>query len=293
LYRIFSEASETRIRFFENKVAPCSIINARSGNCPENCAFCAQSRSSRAEIEKYPLLDGDTIFEQARKAELNGSSYFSIVTSGRAINQSAELDSICSIIERISEELNIKPCASLGILDKKALKQLKDAGLARYHHNLETSPGYFARICTTRTFANQTATVKNAIELGIPTCCGGIFGLGEPLKERIELLEAVRKLNVDSVPLNFLSPIPGTRLEHMNDLSPLNCLKIISAARLMMPDKSIRICGGREYNLRDFQSWIFFAGANGIMTGNYLVTSGRDVQQDLQMIKDAGLELKS
>jgi biotin synthase len=168
---------------------------------------------------------------------------------------------------------------------------LKEAGLSRYHHNLETAESFFHKICSTRSYEDQINTVKIAKDLGFSVCSGGLFGMGESLEQRVELLETIRSLDVDSVPINFLCPIPGTRLEHMKDLSPRDCLKIIAAARLMMPDKIIRVCGGRELNLRDFQSWMFFAGANGLMVGNYLVTSGRDIYADFQMIQDAGLTL--
>jgi biotin synthase len=291
LYTFFKRASDKRREVFGDKITTCSIINARCGGCPEDCAFCAQSRSSKADIKKYPLIPEDEMLLAASNAVENKTSNISVVTSGRAVNASKELDSICSFVEKISRQNKIKPCASLGILNKEALKKLKDAGLSRYHHNLEAAESYFKSICSTRSYEDQIDTIKAAKELGLSLCVGGIFGMGESKEQRIELLETIRSLDVDSVPLNFLSPILGTKLENMKDLSPLDCLKIIASARLMMPDKTIRICGGRENNLRDFQSWIFFAGANGLMVGGYLVTSGRDVNDDLQMIKDAGLSL--
>ena len=191
----------------------------------------------------------------------------------------------------IARDLPIKPCASLGILDLESLKQLKEAGLTRYHHNLETAGSYFKVICSTRNYEDQTDTVRNAKKAGLSVCSGGIFGLGESKGQRVELLETIRDMDVDSVPVNFLNPIPGTPLENMKQLTPLDCLKIIAVARLMLPNTNIRICGGRECNLRDFQSWIFLAGADAVMIGGYLVTSGRDVKLDLQMIRDAGMRL--
>lgn len=292
LYNYFAEASSLRKKFFDRKSEPCAILNARCGNCSETCAFCAQSSRSKADIKKYPLVSEENIFNSARQAAANGAAYFSIVTSGRAVEYgSEELETICRSVKKIASELPVKPCASLGILEKDALNKLKDTGLERYHHNLEASGSYFSSICSSRTFKDQLDAVRNAKEAGLAVCCGGIFGMGETKKQRVELLETVRSLDIDSVPLNFLTPIPGTPLESLNELTPFECLKTIAAARLMMPDKSIRICGGREYNLKDFQSWIFFAGADSMMIGNYLVTSGRDVQKDIEMIKNAGMIL--
>ena len=286
LYNLFSRAAAARNESIGNKVSPCVIINARCGDCTENCAFCAQSKSASASIQRYPLLSEGEILRAAENAVSSGAVYFSIVTSGRAVKPGDELDSICRVVGRIARELPVKPCASLGILDEGSLKTLKSAGLVRYHHNLETARSYFPSICGTRTYEDQTNTVLFAKNAGLEVCSGGIFGLGESIEQRVELLETIRELDVDSIPVNFLTPIPGTRLEKMNELTPFDCLKIIAVARLMMPSKSIRICGGREHNLRDFHSWIFFAGADGVMLGNYLVTAGRNIEKDLRMLSD-------
>ena len=288
---IFKMASDARRKYFGTEIATCAIINARSGGCSENCSFCAQSKISKAVFKNYPLLSENRIFRAAEKASENTVSHFGIVTSGRAVNISKDLDTICKAVKKISSELPITPCASLGILKKEVFEKLKSAGLKRYHHNLETAGTYFNKICSTRTYKDQIDAVHRAEECGLSVCSGGIFGLGETKEQRIELLETIRCLGVDSVPINFLNPIPGTKLEGLNELTPVECLKIIAAARLMMPDKNIRICGGREVNLRDFQSWIFSAGADALMVGNYLVTSGRDIAVDMKMIEDAGFHL--
>jgi len=187
--------------------------------------------------------------------------------------------------------LSVDSCASLGLLDEELLKKLKKAGLKRYHHNLETARSYFSEICGTRSYDDQIKTIKDAKSAGLEVCCGGIFGLGESLEQRIELLDTIRSLDIDSVPLNFLNPIPGTRLEGSRNLTPDDCLKIIAVARLMMPDKSIRVCGGREFNLKDRQGDIFQAGADSLMIGGYLVTPGNRVDIDKKMIEDAGMVL--
>ena len=291
IINLLGKALDQKVKRSSDTVSTCSIINAKCGSCPENCAFCAQSKRSKAKIEVYPLVSVDTMVEQARRASENGSARYGIVTSGRTVKKGKELDQICKAIRIIARDLPIKPCASLGILDLESMKQLKEAGLTRYHHNLETAGSYFKVICSTRNYKDQTDTVENAKRAGLSVCSGGIFGLGESKAQRVELIETIRDLDVDSVPVNFLNPIPGTPLENMKQLTPLECLKIIAVARLMIPKTSIRVCGGRECNLRDFQSWIFLAGADAVMVGGYLVTSGRDVKLDLQMIRDSGMRL--
>ena len=288
---IFKRASESRRKYFGAGITTCAIINARSGGCSENCSFCAQSKISKAVFKSYPLVSEKKIFKSAEAASKNKVSHFSIVTSGRSVKISKDLNTICRAIKKISAELPVIPCASLGILEKEVFGKLKDAGLKRYHHNLETAGTYFNKICGTRTYKDQIDTVHRAKENGLSVCSGGIFGLGETKEQRVELLETIRCLDIDSVPINFLNPIPGTKLEDLNELTPMECLKIIAAARLMMPRKNIRICGGRERNLKDFQSCIFSAGADALMIGNYLVTSGRDIAADMKMIEDAGLHL--
>jgi len=289
--KLLQEASALRRSFSGERVSLCSIVNARCGNCGENCAFCAQSSRSKAQIKTWPLLSEEEIFKAAEAAAKQGSSHFGIVTSGRALNRDEELSAICRAVSRIASQLPVKPCASLGILKESELRRLKDSGLERYHHNLEAGPSFFAEVCTTRGYDAQLETARAAKSLGLQLCCGGIFGLGESFAQRAELLETIRSLEPDSVPLNFLNPIPGTPLESVKRLEPLECLAAIAVARLMMPETSIRVCGGREVNLRDFQSLIFAAGADSVMVGGYLVTPGRPVEADLRMIRDAGLSI--
>lgn len=289
LYALFQEATKLREQYFGNVISCCAIINARCGNCTENCAFCAQSGHSETGVETYPLKSEEEILKEAETISPH-ADWFSIVTSGRAVQPSKELDDICKTISKLISEQGLRPCASLGILPKETLLRLKEAGMERYHHNLETAGSFFNQVCTTRTYDDQLNAVIAAKEAGLSVCSGGIFGLGESKAQRVELLDTIRSLDVDSVPINFLVPIPGTKLENQNDLTPFDCLKIVAVARLMMPDKNIRICGGREHNLRDLHSWLFFAGANGIMIGNYLTTSGRSIEDDMQMLKDLALK---
>lgn len=292
LLDLLRRTAELREKRSKKQIELCSIVNAKCGNCQQNCAFCAQSSRSKAKITTYPLIPAEEIFLAAKAAAEHGVHRFGIVTSGTRVVPGQDLDEICKAVRRIRAELPILPCASLGILNDDAFLQLKEAGLERYHHNLEASPSYFPQICTTRPYSTQTETVRAAKKFGFSVCSGGIIGIGESPEQRIELLETIRSLDVDSIPLNFLSPIPGTLLEGGCGLSPRDCLLAIAAARLMMPEVSIRVCGGRERNLRDLQALIFAAGADSFMTGGYLVTPGRGVPADLQMIRDAGLELR-
>ncbi|MHC5036616.1 MAG: biotin synthase BioB [Planctomycetota bacterium] len=291
LFSLLALAGEVRYHHRGETVTLCAVLNAKSGTCPEDCAFCAQSVHAKTKVETYPLMGPDRMVAAAREAVTLRANRFGIVTSGKKIAKAEEIEAISEAIRTIAQDLPLEPCASLGTLDFEGLRQLKEAGLRRYHHNLETAESFFPKVCSTRRYAESLDTIAEAKAVGLRTCCGGIFGLGETLEQRIELLDSIRRLDVDSVPLNFLNPIPGTRLENRRDLKPLDCLRIIAVARLMMPDKEIRVCGGREVNLRDLQSWTLPAGADGLMVGGYLTTSGRDVSADHAMIADAGFTL--
>lgn len=288
---LFAAANRIKAHFVGNQVHLCSIINAKSGRCGEDCAFCAQSSHHVTETPIFPLVDEDAITSAARDAAQRGSGCFGIVTSGTSIGPGEELERICIALRRIRSETGIDPSCSLGIIDQETAVRLKAAGAVTYHHNLETARSFFPSICTTHDYEEDIQTIRNARQAGMKVCCGGIFGMGETMAQRVELALTLRELEVDSVPINFLNPIPGTRLADANFLTPLECLHIIALFRLILPKKRITVCGGREINLRDLQSWMFFAGANGTMIGNYLTTSGRDEQQDRQMLNDLGLTI--
>tara|TARA_Y100000031_G_C8188675_1_gene370282 strand:+ start:248 stop:1243 length:996 start_codon:yes stop_codon:yes gene_type:complete len=290
IFDLIASANRIRVKFKGNKISLCSIVNAKSGRCPEDCVFCSQSIHFKTNIDEYPLIKSEEILEKADEALSHGAQKFGIVTSGRKLSTEQELNEICETIKKLKKEGKIHRCASLGMLGRDELLKLKEAGLEEYHHNLETSRSYFPKVCTTHDYEEDVETVRTAKSLGLRTCCGGIFGLGESMEQRIELAFTLNELNVDSVPLNFLHPIKGTKSENFPSLKPLEILKIIALYRFLLPTKDIKIAGGREHNLRDFQSMIFAAGANSTMVGNYLTTKGRAYQDDLQMIKDMGLE---
>lgn len=289
LYLLFAEASRIREHFRGAAASLCSIINAKSGRCPENCAFCAQSSAHSSDIQVYTLVDEAQIVMCAKNAERNGARCYGIVTSGTGIQPGEELDRICRALGRIRAETTIEPSCSLGIMDCATALRLKEAGMVTYHHNLETARSFFPSICTTHCYEEDVETVRAAKQAGLKVCCGGIFGLGESMGQRIEMAETLRELDVDTVPMNFLDPVEGTRLAGAAYLTPLECLRTIAVYRFMLPGKHIAVCGGRERNLRELQSWIFLAGASGMMTGNYLTKPGRTPEQDHQMIRDLEL----
>lgn len=291
-YLLFAEAARVRDHFVGSTVHLCTIINAKSGRCAENCAFCAQSAHHDTGVEVYPLVDEDEMVRCAAMAEQNGAGCYGIVTSGTCINRTDELDRVCRTVTRIKAETGISPSCSLGILDEATAQRLKNAGMETYHHNLETARSFFPQICTTHDYEDDVATIRAAKSVGLRVCCGGIFGLGESFAQRIEMALTLRELSVDSVPLNFLNPVAGTRLEAADNLTPLECLTIIAVYRFLLPDKRLSVCGGREKNLRELQSWMFLAGANGTMTGNYLTTPGRPPELDRQMLKDLDLPVE-
>ncbi len=280
-------AHRIKEQFLGNKIDLCSIINAKSGRCAENCSFCAQSSHHQTETPVYDLKSCDEMVQGAVQAEKDGNHCYGIVTSGTGVSAGNEFNRIIEAIGRIGRETAIEPSASLGILDEISATALAEAGCVTYHHNLETARSFFPEICTTHDYEDDVATVRLAKQSGMQVCCGGIFGLGESLEQRVEMGLTLRDLGVDSVPLNFLNPIPGTPLENNALLTPMDCLRIVTLYRYLLPNLRITVCGGREKNLRDFQSAIFMAGASGTMVGNYLTTTGRDQADDLQMIKDA------
>jgi len=285
---LLAHANMLRDHFKGTCIDLCAVVNAKSGRCAEDCIFCAQSTYYKTDIRTYPLLDTSEIIKVAKVAKDNRANRFGMVTSGKGITSEKELEKICESIREISKNSDLIPCASLGILSYEQCRCLRDAGLRRYHHNLETAESHFPEICSTHSFDERVRTILIAKEEGFEVCSGGIFGLGETPEQRIELAFTLRDLDVDSVPLNFLNPLAGTPAEKYPLLPPLEILKIIALFRFVLPKKDIRVCGGREISLRTLQPLMYLAGANGTMVGNYLITSGRDPQIDLQEILDLG-----
>jgi biotin synthase len=290
LYDILYWANRIREKSFGNGVRICSIVPGRLGGCEQDCKFCAQSsRYKTAVPRKAQVLTDEEIMEGARQAKAAGVPHFGIVYSGKAVSES-ELVRLEKLVQRIRREVGIRVCAGLGIIDDKQAMRLAAAGVERYNHNLETSERHFAEIVTTHTFAERVSTIKAAKKAGMGVCAGGIFGMGETEDDRVGMAMELRELGADTVPMNFLHPIPGTPLGDMKTLEPREILRIIALYRFLLPKASLKVAGGRVLNLRDMQSWIFYAGATSILSGNYLTTAGRAVKDDVQMVKDCGMQ---
>lgn len=288
---LIAAANRVRYQFKGEGVSLCSIVNAKMGGCSENCGFCAQSVHHPTDIETYPLLSADRIVEAGREAAQNGAHALGIVAAWKGLREGRQLEDVLGRIRALAAS-GVTADASLGHIPKVEIAhKLKEAGLHTYNHNLETAESHFEKICTTHTYRDRVQTIQRLKEAGIRVCSGGIFGMGEGLEQRVELAIALRELDVDVVPLNFLHPIPGTPLEGAEPLQPMEILTIVATFRLMLPDKDIMTAGGREIHLRDLQSWMFMAGANHTLIGNYLTTTGRRPEDDLQMIRDLGLKV--
>ncbi|GBC63170.1 biotin synthase BioB [Desulfonema ishimotonii] len=288
VFEMLAGAYHIRNRHFGNAVHLCNICNGKSGKCSEDCAFCSQSAfSASSDVPVYPLLPGP---ELRKGAEFTGRTpihRYSVVTSGRRLPKN-EVAKIAEAFSEMDSE-NTAYCASLGILDTEDLRHLKAAGVTRYHHNLETARSHFNTVCTTHTYQERVETIHAAKAAGLSVCSGGLFGIGETDAQVLELALDLKALDVDAVPLNFLVPMKGTRMEGRRSLSPLRCLKIIALFRYVLPDKDILVCGGRLANLKSLHPLIFYAGASGMMTGNYLTTTGQTLGNDLDLIEQLGL----
>lgn len=258
----------------------CSIINAKSGNCSEDCRFCVQSAHYHTNAPVYGLKERDEILRAASQAQENQASHFSLVTSGRGLGVK-DLKQAAETITAIREQIGIKVCASFGILGLQEFKLLKEAGLSRYHHNLETSREFFPSIVSTHSFQERIDTIDAAHEAGLEVCAGGIFGLGESEDDRVSMALSLRDCGADSVPINILIPLPGTPLAHQPPLSVIAALRGIAIYRILMPDIPIRLAAGRETALQDFLGSAFMAGADGMMIGGYLTEHGRMPKDDL------------
>lgn len=285
LTELIAEADKVRRDFIGDRLDLCTIINAKSGLCGEDCKFCAQSGRHKTQIPRYPLKSKDEIIKAASAAKAQGAGRFGIVTSGNKLTPH-ELDIITSSISEIKKSVGITVCASLGALRNDEFAMLKEAGLSRYHHNIETSPRFYPNIVSTHTFEERVDTIRAAKESGLEVCSGGIIGMGEEWQDRIDMANILKDLNVDSVPINILIPIKGTPLEGAAPLSAGDAIRTVCIFRIILKDKVIKIAAGRETVLKDFQAMGFLAGANGMLIGGYLTVKGRDIEADHELIKE-------
>lgn len=291
LAQLLSYAGQLREQYWQNKVVLCGIVNAKSGKCSENCSFCAQSAHHETKVDVYDLLSVEDMLAAAQRAKASGSGCFSLVTAGRGIPEGPDFERIIAAVTRIKREVTgIKTCVSLGIISQAQAKSLKEAGLDKFHHNLETAESFFDQMCTTHSYKERIQTIYAVKAAGLKVCSGGIFGIGETKAQRVELAIALQKLDVDSVPINIVNQFPGTKL--YNTVPPMelkDILRLIATYRFLLPSKIIGVFGGRQQHLQDAQKKIFDAGANSILIGNYLTTAGYDVSADMRMLQEAGL----
>ncbi|MGC9063020.1 MAG: biotin synthase BioB [Calditerrivibrio sp.] len=282
---LLNAAYEIKKAFFSSKIDLCSIANVKSGLCSEDCKFCAQSAHYKTESSVYEYIGETKLRDAIEFYKSKGVRRFALVTSGKTLDEET-FDRILKDVKLI-KDYGLVPDISAGILTKDQLVRLKDAGLNGFHHNLETSRTFFPKICSTHDYDEDVKTVKDAVELGLYVCSGGIFGIGESWEDRVELAYELKSLNVQSVPINFLNPIKGTPLEDRPVMSEIEALKIIAIYRFILPDRQIRVCGGRNRVFNESsKSIILKSGASGIMVGDYLTTTGFPIDSDLKDIKD-------
>jgi biotin synthase len=284
-------AFQIRKSYYGKKVKLNMIMNVKSGLCPENCGYCAQSSISTAPINTYRMVDKDTIFEGAKRAhDLNVGTYC-IVASGRGPSNK-EIDHVVEAVKEIKETYGLKICACLGLLKPEQAKRLKEAGVDRYNHNINTSVSHHAIITTSHTYDDRVNTVETVKGSGMSPCSGVIVGMRETKQDVVDMANSLKALDADSIPVNFLHAIDGTPLQGVKELNPLYCLKVLALFRFINPTKEIRISGGREVNLRSLQPLGLYA-ANSVFVGDYLTTTGQEETEDYKMLRDLGFEVES
>lgn len=282
-------ANEIREYFMGNHFDLCCIVNGKSGQCSEDCKFCAQSSHYKTNTEVYSLISQDEFVKDAKYHHDKEVKRYSIVTSGKKLNK-REMEHVCDSYKKIKDEVGIKTCASHGLLDEEDLKMLKEVGVERYHNNLETSRNHFSKICTTHTYDDKIETIKAAQRAGLEVCSGGIMGLGENNEDRIDMAFELRNLNIKSIPLNVLNYIEGTPMGHIDQITEEEFLKIVAIYRFINPTSYIRLAGGRNL-LTKYGILAFQGGANATITGDLLTTCGNGINEDKEMIKELGFEI--
>ena len=285
---LYAAADEIRKKFCNKTLDTCSIINARSGHCPENCKWCAQSAHHHTQIETYDAIPIHEAISIARLNEQQGIKRLSLVTSGRRIKAS-EIDYFCDIYRKMGEETHLHLCASMGLLKREELEKLKAAGVKRYHCNLETASSYFSELCTTHTIEQKKETIRTAQELGMEICSGGIIGMGESKEDVVDMLLELKEINPEALPINFLLPIPGTPLGDQ-DISGLTYeygIKVLCLARLLVPQSDIRCAAGREVYFKGHEKELLSV-VDSIFASGYLTAGGQGIKDTIQTITDAG-----
>lgn len=282
-------ADRLRRKYVGDKVDSCSIVNARSGMCGEDCKWCAQSMRYHTGCETYNFVDAEEVMQAARRNEQEGIQRLSLVTSGRAVSDK-DMPAFCEVYRRLADETSLYLCASMGLLSKEKLAMLKEAGVKRYHCNMETSESVFSRLCTTHTPEDKKATIRAAKELGMTVCSGGIIGMGETMAERLDFAFELAALDVDSVPINVLNPIAGTPLEHQTPITEEDVIRTVALFRFILPAKSLRFAGGRIRLSKKSMLRIMNGGMNGALMGDMLTTIGNQISEDRELFREAGMQ---
>lgn len=288
--QVYELAGDVRKRYAGDHFSTCSIINAKSGSCEEDCKWCSQSAHHNSDVATYEMVPKEEALKQAINNDKKGVKRFSLVTSGRALSDRI-MDGLVAIYKEIQEQTNLDLCASMGLISDAQLSKLHANGVSHYHCNLETSRSFFSTLCSTHSYDEKVAVIKAAHKVGLKVCSGGIIGMGETMKQRVEMAFELRELGVKSVPINILNPVEGTPLEGSEPLSDDEILTTFAIFRLILPDASIRFAGGRN-RLRHIQTKAIQSGVNGALVGDLLTTIGSDIDEDMRDFKLAGFDLK-
>lgn len=291
IFELLAWANRIREHYKGNQVHLCSIVNAKAGGCSENCKFCAQSAFYQTDSPRYGFVEPGPALEAAQEASRHQVTALGLVAAWKGLNEGPMLDEVCDRVRELKAAGQVRVDVSLGMIkNQRVADRLRDAGVECYGHNLETSRRFFPNQCTTHTYDERLETIRLLRNAGIRICSGGIIGLGESREDRCDLALELRAVGANVVPINILNPIPGTPFEKNPPIEPLEILKTIAGFRFVLPRQEIMVAGGRTKNLRDLQSLIFAAGASALMVGNYLTTLNRPVEEDLQMLRDLGLD---
>jgi biotin synthase len=287
---LVERAWKARTERFADSTDMCSLVNAKSGGCAEDCGFCAQSRYAEADTPMHAMMDPEQILEHARAAEAAGAHRFCMVTQGQGLSK-RDFEKVLAGARLVAEHTNLKRCASVGHISAQRALALKDAGIQRVHHNVETAESYYPEVSTTVRYEGRVRTIEAVKEAGLETCVGGILNLGETREQRVEMAFQLAEIDPTSVPINLLNPRPGTKFGDRDFMDPWEAVKWIAIFRLILPEALFRLCGGRVENLGDLQPLAVKAGVNGVMMGNFLTTLGNTPEQDRSMFEDLGLNV--
>lgn len=282
-------ADKIRVKWCGDKIHTCSIVNARSGRCSENCKWCAQARCHKTGVKEYEHIPKAEVFRAYASNKQRGASCFSMVTSGRKVIE-RDMEFFCDIYRELAQAGGVELCASMGLLSRKELQQLWDSGVRKYHCNLESSPSFFTKLCTSHTIADKLETIRIAREIGFTICCGGIIGMGETMRDRLELAEMAREAGASSIPVNILQPIKGTPLQDLEPISEEEIERSVALMRFIAPKCTLHFAGGRARLSRQTTARILRGGMNGALIGDMLTTVGNDVDDDFKLFESVGYE---